>query len=125
MAFKDPEKAKAYHRKWYAENKEKKKLISQRHYRKNRDALLAKRQTQQDKFIRYIDSVKTARGGCLHCGEQDTIVLIFHHRDPSQRTCSVTSLPTASRDKVDKEIAKCDVLCANCHMKEHYRMRNS
>ena len=51
------------------------------------------------------------------CGESDPAVLQFDHRDGSDK---VKEISAASRngwsiDRLQKEIDKCDVLCANCH----------
>lgn len=69
-----------------------------------------------------------AERGCLHCGEKDPVVLDAHHRDKATkhklltRTGKViTALGIA--DLVE-ELAKCDILCANCHRREEARLRN-
>jgi 5-methylcytosine-specific restriction endonuclease McrA len=60
--------------------------------------------------------------GCRECGITDPAVLDFHHRDPSEKTMAIGEMITHgySVDKLETEIAKCDVLCANCHSKEHH-----
>lgn len=58
---------------------------------------------------------------CLDCGEDDLRVLLFHHRNPDEKRGTVLQIATSeSWDAVEMEIEKCDVLCANCHMKRHY-----
>lgn len=53
---------------------------------------------------------------CVICGEADPVVLEFDHIDPSTKSCDVsTLLHTGALSTIDKEIAKCRVLCANCH----------
>ena len=58
---------------------------------------------------------------CNRCGFSDHRALHFHRRDPEDKSYSIGrmnrghSFPTKL-----KEIAKCDVLCANCHAIEHY-----
>jgi hypothetical protein len=54
---------------------------------------------------------------CVDCGETDPLVLEFDHRDPSQKLFSVANgaNQTWSWEKIEAEIAKCDVRCANCH----------
>lgn len=54
---------------------------------------------------------------CVDCGEPDPVVLEFDHAD------RVTKLDTVARmmangspwPRIEEEIAKCDVRCANCH----------
>jgi hypothetical protein len=53
---------------------------------------------------------------CVDCGEDDLVVLEFDHRDRTMKRMPV-SLMTRSYTwaEVEREIAKCDVRCANCH----------
>ena len=52
---------------------------------------------------------------CLVCGESDPIVLEFDHRDSSTKHIEICEMSTRSLQTIAAEIAKCDVLCANCH----------
>ena len=46
------------------------------------------------------------------------IVMQFDHRDPDKKQMgsrrSMSSLKTVSQ--INREVSKCDVVCANCHM---------
>lgn len=58
---------------------------------------------------------------CENCGYSGcTGVLSFHHRDPEEKSFSldVTAF-SRSMDSLEKEVAKCDLLCHNCHQKHH------
>ena len=65
-----------------------------------------------------------AEQGCMRCGEKNPIVLQFHHRNPSEKELTSYRLITSSLEKVEAEIAKCDVLCANCHLIIHEELRS-
>jgi hypothetical protein len=54
---------------------------------------------------------------CTDCGETDISVLEFDHRDRALKELTVAELITQgySLERVMREIAKCDVRCANCH----------
>lgn len=54
---------------------------------------------------------------CVDCGERDVRCLEFDHRDPATKVAEVTTLLRLNADwaRVQAEIAKCDVRCANCH----------
>lgn len=52
---------------------------------------------------------------CVRCGETNPIVLEFHHRGDKDIEVSRLIGRGASLDSLIAEIAKCDVLCANCH----------
>ena len=56
------------------------------------------------------------------CGESRPACLTFHHRNPSDKLIEVSILVTRhnKRERVLAEIAKCDVLCANCHADLHF-----
>ena len=51
------------------------------------------------------------------CGANDPRVLEFDHRDPNTKLDHVTSLARrgAAWARIEAEIAKCDIRCANCH----------
>ena len=59
---------------------------------------------------------------CVDCGTADIAVLEFDHRDPAEKRMAVSTL--ASRrgwPAVEREIAKCEVRCANCHRRRTAR----
>lgn len=60
--------------------------------------------------------------GCVTCGERHPAALDFHHRDPKTKTIHIRALidHAAKISRIETEIAKCDVLCSNCHRKLHY-----
>ncbi len=64
--------------------------------------------------------------GCKVCGENHPACLDFHHRDPSLKLFNIgVSFGSYSIKKMKEEIAKCDVICSNCHRKLHAAERES
>jgi hypothetical protein len=61
---------------------------------------------------------------CVDCGEDDLRVLEFDHEDPSGKSDDVTRLAACSLPwwRVEAEIAKCSVRCANCHRRRTAQM---
>jgi len=57
--------------------------------------------------------------GCRICGEKDPACLDFHHRDPTTKEGHIGEFRRFGAARLPAEIAKCDVLCANCHRKFH------
>lgn len=58
--------------------------------------------------------------GCSVCGETFLECLDFHHRDPNTKSFDIGTRASAmALKKVMAEVAKCDVICANCHRKLH------
>jgi hypothetical protein len=63
-----------------------------------------------------------ATAGCARCPEDDPACLDFHHVDEDEKEQQVTTMISYGygRDKILDEMAKCEILCANCHRKEHF-----
>ena len=65
----------------------------------------------------WLDSQKTA---CIKCGEADPACLDFHHVDASKKEANLSvAVAHWSISRLQKEMAKCVMLCANCHRKLH------
>lgn len=63
---------------------------------------------------------------CLRCEESHPGCLDFHHRDPSEKDVSISLVVWRWKlTRLEAEIAKCDVLCANCHRKLHWEERKA
>lgn len=61
----------------------------------------------------YVRKLKTETP-CLICGTYKE--LTFHHKDPSLKIDSVSTLSKSGNyAKIKKEIAKCDIICRDCH----------
>jgi hypothetical protein len=110
MPIKDPEKRKAAHKKymrevWYPNNQKTHGVRVALNKRQRRD---------------WFAGLKVGKM-CATCGEKHPACLDFHHSDPSLKEFSVAEAVSRglSRDKIIKEMAKCVVLCANCHRKHH------
>ena len=70
----------------------------------------------------YIDSFK--QNPCLDCGQSyDPCVMDFHHRDGDEKSARLAIMASEryTYEAIDIEIAKCDVICANCHRLRHKR----
>ncbi|WP_256295968.1 homing endonuclease associated repeat-containing protein [Haloarchaeobius salinus] len=90
------------------------------HYRNsvhNRNRTL----TRRARLRSWVNELK-ADAGCRRCGETETACLDYHHRDGVDKEMNVSQMVTNGygMDELQAEIAKCDVLCANCHRKEHF-----
>lgn len=60
-------------------------------------------------------------GKCNRCGYDKCLEAFdVHHKDPSKKdfAISVTGV-TRSWEKIEKELSKCELLCANCHREHH------
>lgn len=58
---------------------------------------------------------------CEVCGEAHPACLDFHHREPARKVKGIAHMAVShTKERVLAEIAKCIVLCANCHRKLHW-----
>lgn len=63
---------------------------------------------------------------CIMCGESDPVVLEFDHIDSSTKLQDVSAMATKmhfSLKRIIEEIAKCQVLCCNCHRRKTHPNR--
>jgi hypothetical protein len=120
LASKDAEEQqslKAYHsqksREWYQRTKaENPELI------KGRNLYVAARRQAYKAFY-----VAQRGGKCAHCGgEFPDCVFDFHHEDGKEKKRAPAQAFALSKKKIEEEISKCIMLCANCHRVEHERL---
>lgn len=88
-----------------------------RHYHEHKSYYLEKAH-KRNKRIR--DTLRTyvwsylSKHPCVDCGEKDPIVLEFDHI--SEKADDISALiRKAKLKKLESEISKCEVRCANCH----------
>jgi hypothetical protein len=114
MPYKDREKQRAYDRIW----RRKKRKVDPDYNAKRRVHNRNHCRAWAEWFLR----VKMGQR-CRKCGEDHPACLDFHHRDPSTKLFNISRavLSQMSKVKILAEIAKCDVLCANCHRKAHWK----
>ena len=64
---------------------------------------------------------------CLDCDRTfPWFVMEFDHRDPARKLAAVTRLVgQASMQRLLEEIAKCDIVCANCHRVRSHMQRSA
>ncbi len=96
-----------------------KKVTDARRYRADRQAQYDRNTANRNKLRSLINKLK-AEVGCRYCSENDPCCLDFHHRGDAEKEADVGALVIrSSRAKLFREIAKCDVVCRNCHAKLH------
>lgn len=90
------------------------------HYQKNRDYYLKKalaRNNEKREEIRAYIWAYLEKHPCVDCGESDPIVLDFDHKKDK-----IAAVSTIQKDhnlkKIEQEINKCTVRCANCHRRK-------
>ena len=106
--MKDKEKNAEYQRKWYQKNKD----IQKQRVQDRRKAL---RQWLKE----YKKELR-----CNRCNEDFWAALDFHHPDGlaenDVRISKVIDSKGWGKERIIDAINDCEVLCANCHRKEHW-----
>ena len=98
---------KEVNRLWYACNKDRKIQKSMLNNKSHRDLLRNRLAEIKEK------------GYCIYCGEGTTVCLDFHHRDNKDFEISTALSQGFSWHRIQEELSKCDMVCANCHRKLH------
>ena len=102
------------------------KTAKQRYYEQNTDAEKkraqdAKTPTARRLKIRFIHE----KGGCCkNCGLEyngtNGVVFQFHHLRDKLFNLTANAMYSYSLSKIEAEVAKCDLLCGNCHALHHH-----
>lgn len=108
MPFKDKALQQASWRRWY-----------HGHKKQARAVIVACREEK----VRWLREYK-ATLGCTRCSENFPACLDFHHTNPAEKESGVGAAVRAgwSLKRIKAEVAKCIVLCKNCHAKEHWKL---
>ncbi len=91
------------------------RVSSRRYYEAHKDEYLARNLAKKKAIREWIQSQKNRP--CMDCGrEYPHYVMDFDHRPDQKKLYEPTRLYVLqSWRKARAEIAKCDVVCANCH----------
>jgi hypothetical protein len=89
----------AAQKRWYADNPDAVRFANRQHYSRKRE---------------FIDAFKSRP--CMDCGGRFPVCAMdFDHRPDEDKRFEVATNWGRSRQDLAIEIAKCDVVCANCH----------
>lgn len=97
MPIKDRDKKNAYYRDWYKKNKN----------------WWVERRARNKQIV-----IEAKSKPCMDCGiEYPTYVMDFDHREGEEKELNLARIINKhwSEEHVRREIAKCDVVCSNCH----------
>lgn len=97
------------------------------HYAANRqryiDAEARRKRARAEKRMRFLVEFFRMHP-CTDCGERDPLVLEFDHLEEKRFTIG-HRLPDGNWKSILDEIAKCEVVCANCHRRRTARRLGS
>lgn len=93
------------------------------YYKNNKKKEIKRVHRRRQELLEWFSNLKKT-WKCSRCSEDHPAALQLHHRDPSEKEGGINLLIRRrgwSIEKILEEIKKCEVLCANCHFKEHWR----
>ena len=73
-------------------------------------------------LFKKIQAVKDKGGKCENCGySKNLAALEFHHTNPSEKNFQIDLrvFSNLSDERLENELSKCVLLCANCHREVH------
>lgn len=72
------------------------------------------------------EAIKRKGGKCEKCGyDKCPDALVFHHKDPNEKEFGLAQNGTTRTwEEYWNEAQKCELLCANCHAEEHWKLNN-
>ena len=100
-------------------------LARRKHYQKNKKQYYVNNKLKITRMQEYVNHLKIVP--CKDCnGLFRPVVMDFDHLDPTIKFMNIGRLVKyGSWDKLYKEIAKCEVVCSNCHRIRTENRRNS
>jgi len=99
------EKVRAARRRWYAKNKKHAKL-----------KVFERKSEIREWWADFKSNMK-----CIDCGECHPSCLEFHHPNDDKDSDLCAAVRNGwSKQRIIKEVTKCDCVCANCHRKRHW-----
>ena len=106
------EKHPGYAKEWKRQNRE--PILEKRRQTYKQERANRSSKKHYGKKARIIQAAKDCP--CIDCGiTYPSFIMHFDHRNPSQKFRNVSAMATYSEKRIRMEIAKCDVVCANCH----------
>ena len=80
----------------------------------------ARRRALQDRVAMY-----KIEHGCCMCGVRDPVVLEFHHTNPNSKQFGISTAISRGYtwEKIEVELRKCIVVCANDHARIEHAIR--
>jgi hypothetical protein len=90
------------------------------HYERNRSYYLKKARTRNSAIRKELQQrilIYLSTHACVDCGETDPVVLDFDHFEKGKKVANIADMVRNryAWSKIELEIAKCAVRCANCH----------
>ena len=109
---------------WREKHAEEMRKYRREWYYRNKKHALGKIKERQRELRLWLEEKKKSMV-CETCGNSHIACLQFHHTDPKKKEVEVVYAAKRgwSKERIEVEIKKCKVLCANCHAILHWEER--
>jgi hypothetical protein len=106
---------------WKTSHQEEMKAYRRKHYQNHKEPYLIRAKNQRKEIRDWFKEFKRSLK-CARCPENHPACLDFHHRDSSKKDMSIRQAVNQGwgKKRILAEIRKCEILCSNCHRKEHH-----
>lgn len=119
--YADTTDRKTYQKAYYRANKKRLKRYAKKYYAENKDQMVIQMKGWREKrvtaLLAHVRGIKekTPCADCGHCFHH--IAMDFDHLPGQKKLFSISTMvmKTVSFERIDAEIAKCEIVCANCH----------
>lgn len=90
------------------------------HYQRNKQKYIDKAAKRSKMIVNYVRDIRR-KSFCVDCGISDWRVLDFDHLPQYEKLFTIgEKIRYHSIAQIEAEIAKCEVVCANCHRVRTY-----
>lgn len=105
----------------------KERYLYNKHWRKTHKEKCRQYDIESGKYYQKLLNELKLDMGCAICGyNKCSLALAFHHVESKYKKCAIGYLWLRRRfPSIQEEIAKCVLLCANCHSEIHYKDNKS
>jgi hypothetical protein len=94
-----------------------------RYFQVNRQRIMARKRERWNELLRWYQDLKES-APCVDCGGFfHHAAMTWDHLPGHEKVTEVSNLRRSSRQAVLDEVAKCDLVCANCHAVRSYERR--
>ena len=113
MPYRDPADKRKHNRRYQPQ-----------YYENNKHKIRERARKRRRDLRKWFDNLRRTLS-CSRCGlsgEDMPWALEFHHRIPAEKEALVSWLGAQGygKERIQREIDKCEVICANCHRKHHW-----
>ena len=104
-----------------AQCKECHKIMRKEHYEKNKQKILLQVYKKQDEYCEWLDGLKNKPCTDCHISYPHYVMDFDHVGNDKEFSVSHARRGNWGREKILKEISKCELVCANCHRERTHK----